>query len=397
MKTYIVGGAVRDALLGFPVQDRDFVVVGASPEDMLAQGFLPVGKDFPVFLHPKTHEEYALARTERKTAAGYKGFVFHTDAEVTLEQDLIRRDLSINAMAQDDDGNIIDPYGGLQDLKDRIFRHVSMAFCEDPVRILRLARFAARFATPPQDFSVAQETTALMQTMVAAGEVDALVAERVWQEISRGLMEVHPSRMFEVLRSCGALQRLLPELDALWTIPATDNSSKARQLMQLVDASAETSQPLATRYAVLLHDLLVVPTDEQLTAAQEKQRMALADTISQRWKVPAECRDLAVMLAREHLRIKDAASLTAADIIDLLGRCDAYRKPQRFLELLNAVACLYAQGMTEYAPQARLSKALEMAQAVNGGEIASRHAGNPAQIPVAIRAARIAALEAGSH
>jgi len=210
-------------------------------------------------------------------------------------------------------------------------------------------------------------------------------------------MEVHPSRMFEVLRSCGALQRLLPELDALWTIPATDNSSKARQLMQLVDASAETSQPLATRYAVLLHDLLVVPTDEQLTAAQEKQRMALADTISQRWKVPAECRDLAVMLAREHLRIKDAASLTAADIIDLLGRCDAYRKPQRFLELLNAVACLYAQGMTEYAPQARLSKALEMAQAVNGGEIASRHAGNPAQIPVAIRAARIAALEAGSH
>jgi len=388
---------VRDALLGFPVQDRDFVVVGASPEDMLAQGFLPVGKDFPVFLHPKTHEEYALARTERKTAAGYKGFVFHTDAEVTLEQDLIRRDLSINAMAQDDDGNIIDPYGGLQDLKDRIFRHVSMAFCEDPVRILRLARFAARFATPPQDFSVAQETTALMQTMVAAGEVDALVAERVWQEISRGLMEVHPSRMFEVLRSCGALQRLLPELDALWTIPATDNSSKARQLMQLVDASAETSQPLATRYAVLLHDLLVVPTDEQLTAAQEKQRMALADTISQRWKVPAECRDLAVMLAREHLRIKDAASLTAADIIDLLGRCDAYRKPQRFLELLNAVACLYAQGMTEYAPQARLSKALEMAQAVNGGEIASRHAGNPAQIPVAIRAARIAALEAGSH
>lgn len=388
---------MRDALLGFPVQDRDFVVVGASPEDMLAQGFLPVGKDFPVFLHPKTHEEYALARTERKTAAGYKGFVFHTDAEVTLEQDLIRRDLSINAMAQDDDGNIIDPYGGLQDLKDRIFRHVSMAFCEDPVRILRLARFAARFATPPQDFSVAQETTALMQTMVAAGEVDALVAERVWQEISRGLMEVHPSRMFEVLRSCGALQRLLPELDALWTIPATDNSSKARQLMQLVDASAETSQPLATRYAVLLHDLLVVPTDEQLTAAQEKQRMALADTISQRWKVPAECRDLAVMLAREHLRIKDAASLTAADIIDLLGRCDAYRKPQRFLELLNAVACLYAQGMTEYAPQARLSKALEMAQAVNGGEIASRHAGNPAQIPVAIRAARIAALEAGSH
>ncbi|MBI3728879.1 MAG: multifunctional CCA addition/repair protein [Burkholderiales bacterium] len=396
MKTYIVGGAVRDALLGFPVQDRDFVVVGATPEDMLAKGFLPVGKDFPVFLHPKTHEEYALARTERKTAAGYKGFVFHTDAEVTLEQDLIRRDLSINAMAQDDDGNIIDPYGGLQDLENRIFRHVSMAFCEDPVRILRLARFAARFATPPKDFSVAQETTALMQTMVAAGEVDALVAERVWQEISRGLMEARPSRMFEVLRSCGALQRLLPELDVLWTIPATAHSSKAEQLMPLLDATAQTGQPLITRYAVLLHDLAAVKTDEQVEAAQEKQRMALADAISQRLKVPTECRDLAVMLAREHLRIKDVASLSAADVIDLLGRCDAYRKPQRFQELLDAAGCLYAQADTAYAPQTRLSKALEVAQQVNGGEIASLHVSSPAQIPVAIRAARIAALEANN-
>ncbi|MFZ6779139.1 multifunctional CCA addition/repair protein [Undibacterium sp. Ji83W] len=394
MKTYIVGGAVRDALLGFPVQDRDFVVVGATPEDMLAKGFLPVGKDFPVFLHPKTHEEYALARTERKTAAGYKGFVFHTDAEVTLEQDLIRRDLSINAMAQDDDGNIIDPYGGLQDLENRIFRHVSMAFCEDPVRILRLARFAARFATPPKDFSVAAETTALMQSMVTAGEVDALVAERVWQEISRGLMEARPSRMFEVLRSCGALQRLLPELDILWTIPAANHASKAEQLMSLLDAAAQTGQPLTTRYAVLLHDLVAVKTDGQVAAAQEKQRMPLADAISQRLKVPAECRDLAVMLAREHLRIKDAGSLSAAEVIDLLGRCDAYRKPQRFHELLNATACLYAQADTAYAPQTRLSKALEVALQVNGGEIASLHVDSPAQIPVAIRAARIAALEA---
>ncbi|MFZ6731609.1 multifunctional CCA addition/repair protein [Undibacterium sp. Ji42W] len=394
MKTYIVGGAVRDALLGFPVQDRDFVVVGATPEDMLAKGFLPVGKDFPVFLHPKTHEEYALARTERKTAAGYKGFVFHTDAEVTLEQDLIRRDLSINAMAQDDDGNIIDPYGGLQDIKNRVFRHVSMAFCEDPVRILRLARFAARFAIPPKDFSVAQETTALMQTMVAAGEVDALVAERVWQEISRGLMEARPSRMFEVLRSCGALQRLLPELDVLWTIPVTDYSSKAEQLMLLLDATVQTDQPLTTRYAALLHDLAAVKIDGKVAAEQGKQGMALADAISQRLKVPAECRDLAAMLAREHVRLKDAASLSAADIIDLLGRCDAYRKPQRFDELLSAAACLYAQEDTIYAPQILLSKALEVAQQVNGGEIASLHVSNPAQIPVAIRAARIAALEA---
>lgn len=371
MKTYIVGGAVRDALLGFPVQDRDFVVVGASPDDMLAQGFLPVGKDFPVFLHPKTHEEYALARTERKTAAGYKGFVFHTDAEVTLEQDLIRRDLSINAMAQDDDGNIIDPYGGLQDLKNRIFRHVSMAFCEDPVRILRLARFAARFATPPQDFSVAQETTALMQTMVAAGEVDALVAERVWQEISRGLMEVRPSRMFAVLRSCGALQRLLPEIDAL-------PGEQMQGLMQLLDASARANLALHLRYAVLLHDL----------------PGKLVDGISQRLKVPAECRDLAIMLAREHLCIKDASCLSAADTVDLLGRCDAYRKPQRFLELLRAAACLYAEPEQPYAPLASLSKSLEVVQQVNGGEIASLYTSNPAHIPVAIRAARIAALEA---
>ncbi len=362
---------MRDALLGFPVQDRDFVVVGATPEDMLAQGYLPVGKDFPVFLHPKTHEEYALARTERKTAAGYKGFVFHTDADVTLEQDLIRRDLSINAMAQDDDGNIIDPYGGLQDLKDRVFRHVSMAFCEDPVRILRLARFAARFATPPQDFSVAEETTNLMKTMVTAGEVDALVAERVWQEISRGLMEVRPSRMFEVLRSCGALQRLLPEIEAL-------PDEQMQCLMQLLDASALLKLALHLRYAVLLHDL---PNK-------------VVDGISQRLKVPAECRDLAVMLAREHVQISQAASLSSADIVDLFGRCDAYRKPQRFLELLEATACMYAQAGQPYAPQASLSKSLETVQGVNGGEIASLHTSNPAQIPVAIRAARIAALEA---
>ncbi|MFZ6874738.1 multifunctional CCA addition/repair protein [Undibacterium sp. Di27W] len=394
MKTYMVGGAVRDALLGYPVQDRDFVVVGASPQDMLAQGYLPVGKDFPVFLHPRTHEEYALARTERKTAAGYKGFVFHTDADVTLEQDLIRRDLSINAMAQDDDGTIIDPYGGLQDLESRIFRHVSMAFCEDPVRILRLARFAARFAIPPRDFSVAQETTTLMQEMVAAGEVDALVAERVWQEISRGLMEARPSRMFEVLRSCGALQRLLPELDALWSGPA------ATQLMELLDATAQAACPLTTRYAVLLHDLTTAKTSDPSTPAQEKQRTALADAISQRLKVPADCRDLAIMLAREHLHIQAAMNMSAADQIDLLGRCDAYRKPQRFLELLSAAACLFGKSEVKsdaaYEPQIQLARALELAQQVNGGEIASQHASMPSQIPVAIRAARIAALEAAT-
>ncbi|MCH8617582.1 multifunctional CCA addition/repair protein [Undibacterium sp. TS12] len=383
MKTYIVGGAVRDALLGYPVQDRDYVVVGATPDDMLAQGFLPVGKDFPVFLHPRTHDEYALARTERKTAAGYKGFVFHTDADVTLEQDLIRRDLSINAMAQDDDGHIIDPYGGLQDLKNRVFRHVSLAFCEDPVRILRLARFAARFAVPPQDFSVAEETTTLMQKMVAAGEVDALVAERVWQEISRGLMEVRPSRMFDVLRSCGALQRLLPEIDAL-------PEAQIQHLMQLLDASAKADLPLSARYAVLLH---------HLSDTSDKDRVKLADAVSQRLKVPAECRDLAILLAREHLTINQAGSMTPADIVDLFGRCDAYRKPERFLEALTATASLYARpGMADtYQPVQILQRALSLVQQVKGGDIASQYASQPQQIPLAIRAARIAMLEAAQY
>src|SRR5436305_4678557 len=215
MKAYIVGGAVRDALLGVPVNDRDWVVVGATPDEMLAAGYKPVGQDFPVFLHPHTREESALARTERKTAPGYHGFLFHADPSVTLEEDLARRDLTINAMAQEADGRIVDPFGGQADLRDKVLRHVSPAFAEDPVRILRLARFAARYA----DFRVAPETEALMRRMVDEGEVDALVPERVWQELSRGLMEARPSRMFEVLRGCGALARLLPEVDRLWGVP----------------------------------------------------------------------------------------------------------------------------------------------------------------------------------
>ncbi|MDP3033274.1 MAG: multifunctional CCA tRNA nucleotidyl transferase/2'3'-cyclic phosphodiesterase/2'nucleotidase/phosphatase, partial [Rhodocyclaceae bacterium] len=215
MQTYCVGGAIRDELLGLTVKDRDWVVVGATPEEMLEAGFKPVGRDFPVFLHPRTHEEYALARTEKKTAPGYAGFVFHTDPGVTLEDDLARRDLTINAIARAPDGSLIDPHGGQRDLAERVLRHVSPAFAEDPVRILRVARFAARF----NDFSLAPETLALMQEMVANGEVDALVAERVWQELANGLMEAQPSRMFEILRACGALQRLLPELDCLWGVP----------------------------------------------------------------------------------------------------------------------------------------------------------------------------------
>ncbi len=255
MKIYCVGGAIRDELLGLPVKDHDWVVVGATPEMLLAQGYKPVGKDFPVFLHPRTHEEYALARTERKTAPGYAGFVFHTDPAVTLEEDLARRDLTINAIARGDDGTLADPYGGQRDLAERVFRHVSPAFAEDPVRILRLARFAARFA----DFSVAPETLALMRGMVAAGEVDALVAERVWQEIARGLLEARPSRMIEVLRDCGALARLLPEVDRLFGVPQPPayhpEVDCGAHLLLVLDQAAATGQPLAVRFACLLHDL----------------------------------------------------------------------------------------------------------------------------------------------
>ena len=255
MKIYQVGGAVRDRLLGRPVSDRDWVVVGATPQAMLDRGFQPVGKDFPVFLHPDSHEEYALARTERKTAPGYHGFSVHAAPDVTLEQDLSRRDLTINAMAEGPDGEIIDPCGGQRDLAARCLRHVSPAFAEDPVRILRLARFAARFT----DFTVAPETLALMRRMVEAGEVDALVAERVWQEVSRGLMEARPSRMFEVLRDCGALARLAPELDRLFGVPQPPQHhpeiDTGVHVLMVLDQSAAAAAPLAVRYACLCHDL----------------------------------------------------------------------------------------------------------------------------------------------
>ncbi|MGZ5272455.1 MAG: multifunctional CCA addition/repair protein, partial [Ramlibacter sp.] len=255
MQTYMVGGAVRDALLGLPVNDRDWVVVGATPQEMALAGYLPVGRDFPVFLHPETREEYALARTERKTGRGYHGFAFHAEPGVTLEDDLARRDLTINAMAQDADGRLIDPFHGQRDLQARVLRHVTDAFREDPVRILRLARFAARFA----QFTVAPETTELMRDMVDAGEVDALVAERVWQELARGLMERTPSRMFEVLRGCGALARLLPEVDRLWGVPQRADYhpevDTGVHLMMVLDMSARLDASLPVRFACLTHDL----------------------------------------------------------------------------------------------------------------------------------------------
>lgn len=367
MKTYVVGGAVRDALLGLPVQDHDHVVVGATPEDMVQAGYRPVGKDFPVFLHPHTHEEYALARTERKTAPGYKGFVFHTSSDVTLEEDLVRRDLTINAIARGDDGVLVDPYNGQQDLKDRIFRHVSDAFAEDPVRILRLARFAARLP----EFSVAPETNALMQRMVEEGEVDALVPERVWQEVARGLMEKKPSRMLQMLQGCGALSHIIPEI------------GDGTAIAPVIDRAAAQGLELAERFAVLLHD----------------QPLAQVEQASKRLKVPTECRDLAVMTARDHASVAQALALDAAAIVALLERCDAYRKPARFAQFLVAAGCtrrdVDAAEDDGFAPQrALLAQALDAARGVNAGDIAQRAAGQPQQIPELVRAARVEAVRA---
>lgn len=405
MKTYIVGGAVRDELLGVAVKDRDYVVVGATPEAMIAQGYTPVGKDFPVFLHPKTHAEYALARTERKTEPGYKGFVFHTDASVTLEEDLIRRDLTINAMAQDEDGSIVDPFGGQRDLQQRIFRHVSPAFAEDPVRILRIARFAARFP----EFTVALETNELMQGMVAAGEVDALVPERVWQELARGLMEVRPSRMFAVLRDCGALKRILPELDALWGVPQPElyhpEIDTGAHIMLVIDYAAGIHADLPTRCAALLHDLGKGVTPPEMWPrhhGHEMHSVRLVDAVCKRLKIPNECRDLALMTAREHGNVGRALELRAKTIVNLLERCDAFRKPQRFLDMLVASECDHRgrTGFTDkpFPQRAYLQSALAAALTVNGGEIAEvtrqRYPDQAQRIPEAIHEARVRAVAA---
>jgi tRNA nucleotidyltransferase (CCA-adding enzyme) len=371
MKIYTVGGAVRDALLGLPVKDRDYVVVGATPEAMVALGYTPVGRDFPVFLHPRTHEEYALARTERKTAPGYRGFVFHAAGDVTLEQDLARRDLTINAIARAEDGTLIDPYDGRADLARKLFRHVSEAFAEDPVRILRVARFAARFS----EFSVAPETNLLMQRMVATGEVDALVPERVWQELARGLMEQRPSRMFCVLRDCDALAHLLPEVDG------------DAAVMALLDRAAQQELTLPVRVAILLHDAANGET------AERTQR---ADIIAARLKMPGECRDLAVMVARDGRTVADALALPAEPIVSLIERCDGLRKPQRFDEMLSAVRCIVqgdaASPSLAYAPAVLLGAALAAARGVPAGVIAARLGADPQAIAQAVRSARIEAV-----
>lgn len=400
MKTYVVGGAVRDRLLGLPVQDRDHVVVGATPEQMMAQGFRPVGKDFPVFLHPRTHEEYALARTERKTGPGYTGFQVHAAPEVTLEQDLGRRDVTINAMAMTDDGEIVDPFNGQRDLAAKIFRHVSEAFSEDPVRILRVARFAARFA----GFTVAPETNALMQSMVTAGEVDALVPERVWQELARGLMEATPSRMFEVLRDCGALARILPELDMLWGVPQPalhhPEIDTGIHIMMVIDVAARDGASLPVRFAALMHDLgkaATPPSDWPRHHGHEASSVKLVEQVCLRLKVPNDCRELAIMTAREHGNVGRALELRASTVVTLLERCDGFRKPQRFADMLQACSFDY-RGRAgfesrEFPQRPYLQKALDAARAVDAGEIAldiaDRFPGQPARIPEAIRAVRV--------
>ncbi len=343
MERYLVGGAVRDALLGLVVKDRDWVIVGADPEALLAEGYLPVGRDFPVFLHPLSHEEYALARTERKLAPGYHGFAFHAASDVTLEQDLARRDLTINAMAQPEAGGpLIDPYGGQQDLAAKVLRHVSPAFAEDPVRILRLARFGARFA----DFSLAPSTLLLMRQMVADGEVDALVAERVWQEIAKGLMEAKPSRMIELLRECGALARLAPELERLFGVPQPalhhPEIDTGTHLLMVLEQCAAQDAPLTVRYACLGHDLgkgLTPPEQWPRHIGHEGRGLPLVRRLSERWRVPTECRELALLMAREHSNIHQSGKFDAAARLRLLERCDAWRRPARFEQLLWACEC----------------------------------------------------------
>lgn len=399
MEIYCVGGAVRDQLLGLAVQDRDYVVVGATPEEMVAQGYRPVGKDFPVFLHPHTHDEYALARTERKTAKGYKGFQVYATPEVTLEQDLSRRDLTINAIAQAADGHLIDPHDGLADLKAGILRHVSGAFVEDPVRILRLARFAARFTT----FTVAGETSALMREMVQNGEVDALVPERVWQELAKGLMEVQPSRMFEVLRQCGALQKILPELDRLWGVPQPalhhPEIDTGVHVMLVVDYAAKQNYPLPVRFAALMHDLGKGTTPIDILPrhiGHEERSVNLVKSLCQRLRVPNDSRDLAVIVARLHGKMHRAMEMRPDTLLNLLHDTDALRQPERFEQFLLACEC-DSRGRTGFEnkpyPQAdQMRLVLQAATSVDAGAAARLHS-TPDKIREAVYLARLAAVK----
>ena len=380
MKVYLVGGAVRDALLGLSGSDRDWLVVGSTPEEMASLGYQPVGKDFPVFLHPDTREEYALARTERKTARGYKGFAVYAAPDVTLEEDLARRDLTINAIAQDPEtGEIFDPYHGSKDLEKKVLRHATNAFREDPVRILRIARFASRFP----DFEVASETLALMKAMVNEGEVDALVSERVWQEIASGLMGKQPSRMLQVLRACGALQRLLPEVDRLYGVPQRaeyhPEIDTGIHLEMVLDQSAQCNASLEVRFACLCHDLGKGTTPADILPrhiGHEQRSVKLLQSICERWRVPVECKELAEVVAREHGNIHQSLELGAEAVLRLLVRCDALRRPERFAQALIACEC-DARGRLGFAekpyPQRpHLLKLLAAAQSVDSAAISAQ-------------------------
>lgn len=397
-QTYLVGGAVRDQLLGLPVHDRDWVVVGADAETMIAQGFQAVGKDFPVFLHPQTHEEYALARTERKTAKGYAGFAFHADKNVTLEQDLQRRDLTINAMAQSADGELIDPFNGKQDLQNGILRHVSPAFAEDPVRILRTARFAARYG-----FQVADETMNLMKDMVASGEADALVAERVWQEWAKGLMEPYPDLMVNLLRNSGCLKVILPEVDALFGVPQPEQhhpeiDSGIHTLLTLRRA-ADLHLTLPERYAALLHDVgkALTPQDKlPKHHGHDHAGIPAVRAANQRWKVPKHCAELAEITCRWHIIIHTLPQLRPQTVLNVLKQTDAFRRPERFTMLLNVCQC-DAQGRKgrEHEPYPQREQWLTLLQAalsIDTAAIVEANRDTPKHIGQAIDQARLNAI-----
>lgn len=404
MQIYLVGGAVRDELLGFGGADQDWVVVGSTPEDMVSLGYTPVGKDFPVFIHPKTKDEYALARTERKTAPGYKGFVVHASPDVTLEQDLARRDLTINAIARDNTGQLIDPFKGQQDLAAKVFRHVTDAFREDPVRILRVARLAARFP----DFSVAPETQVLMQDMVQAGEVNTLVSERVWQEMAKGLMSSQPSRMLQVLRDCGALKRLLPEVDRLYGVPQPiehhPEVDTGVHMEMVLDQCAHMKLDLEVRFAALCHDLGKGNTHPEALPrhiGHEGRSVKLLKAICTRWRVPMGCKELAEVVAREHGHIHGCLSLSMEATLRLLVRCDAIRRPDRFAQVLQACEAdargrlgLQDRAYPQAAHLHRMLKAALSVDTASVSDLAMKQGMTGAQVGLQVEAARVQALKA---
>ena len=400
MRIYKVGGAVRDRLLNRPVTDVDWVVVGSDAHTMEQKGFRPVGGDFPVFLHPKTGEEYALARTERKSGVGYGGFTFFASPTVTLEEDLIRRDLTINAMAEDEHGAITDPYGGQQDLAARVLRHVSPAFAEDPLRVLRVARFAARFA--PLDFSVAPETLCLMRELSASGELAELTAERVWKEISRALMEARPDVFIEVLKASGALKALLPEVDQLFGVPQRAEHhpevDTGIHALMVLKKCAELNAPLTVRWAALMHDLGkgTTPKDQwPRHIAHETRGLALVKKVNNRFKVPKECAELALLVCEYHTHAHRAFELRAETLATLLQRFDVYRRPERFEEFVQACKA-DAQGRLGFEhrpyPQADyLLSAMQTARAINAAPLLAQGL-QGAELGKALNAARLQAL-----